>query len=335
MKNLKDIVNYITGNPYSANKEKLIREVKTDDEQKAFFKKLKIAWALFSSTREVSEYDIEKSYEDLKKKIDREESKYGRFTVGRIFQYAAIVLAVVSLSVFLYLNQEQTPSETIKELQYTSVIAENGQVAKIVLPDSSIVWLNSGTTLSYNSDYAISNRDLNLEGQAYFSVTRNENIPLTVACDAVKVKVLGTKFDVDAYPGKDEINVVLESGQVELLRTEDESFSLKMTPGERAKFSMESKQFVIDQINTEDLTNWKEGYLIFTDSPMSEVIEKLERKFDVDIVVKNQNVNKSLFNARFKDENLNEILEFIEYSCSIKYKVIKNEELNKSIIEFY
>ncbi|WP_163326236.1 FecR family protein [Draconibacterium mangrovi] len=336
MKNLKNIIDYITGNLDADVKRVVIDEIRKDDEQIAFYKKLKIAWALFSSTKKMADYDIERSYKQLQKKIEKEKVRERYLSIGEVFKYAAIFIAVLGIPLFFYLNRqtEQTVS-SVQEFKYTSVVADNGQTSKILLPDSSVVWLNSGTKLTYNNGYSFDNRDLVLEGQAYFSVTRNEMLPLTVACSEIKVKVLGTKFDVNAYPGSNEIDVVLESGQVELLNSNVESFSLKMEPGERVRYDLKSDEFKVDHIDTEDFTNWKEGYLIFADSPMVEVIEKLERKFDVDIEVKNNTVYKSVFNARFKDEELSEILEYIEYSCSIKYKVLKNDELNKSIIEFY
>lgn len=335
MKNLKNIIDYITGNLNADVKLGVIEEIRKDDEQVALYKKLKIAWALFSSTKKMADYDIEKSYQQLQKKIDLEEAKKHRFSFNQIFKYAAIFIVVLAIPLFFYLNSQTEQAVPMREVKYTSVVADNGQTSKIILPDSSVVWLNSGTKLTYNNGYSFDNRDLVLEGQAFFSVTRNEMLPLTVACSEIKVKVLGTKFDVNAYPGSNEINVVLESGQVELLNSNVESFSLKMAPGEKVRYSEETKKFLIEKVETEDFTNWKEGYLVFTDSPMSEVIERLERKFNVDIEVKNNTVYKSVFNARFKDEKLTEILEYIEYSCSIKYKVVKNDELNKSIIEFY
>ena len=158
---------------------------------------------------------------------------------------------------------------------------------------------------------------------------------MTVACSDIKVKVLGTKFDVEAYPNESKINVVLESGVVELQHNQADAFNLKMEPGERAQYNLETKKFLVDKVETEDFTNWKEGYLIFRDSPMSEVIEKLERKFDIDIVIKGTIRENSKFNAKFKDEKLSEILDYIEYSCPYHYRIIDNDELNKTIVEFY
>ncbi|WP_321373182.1 FecR domain-containing protein [uncultured Draconibacterium sp.] len=335
MKNLKNIIDYITGNLNADVKRGVIEEVRKDDEQVALYKKLKIAWALFSSTKKMADYDIERSYKQLQKKIEKEEARERYLSIGKVLKYAAILIVVLGIPLFFYLNKQTETTIPAPILKYTSVVADNGQTSKIILPDSSVVWLNSGTKLTYNNAYSFNNRDLVLEGQAYFSVNRNELIPLTVACSDIKVKVLGTKFDVEAYPNESKINVVLESGVVELQHNQADAFNLKMEPGERAQYNLETQKFLVDKVETEDFTNWKEGYLIFRDSPMSEVVEKLERKFNIDIVIKNTRRENSKFNAKFKDEKLPEILDYIEYSCSYHYRIIDNDELNRTIVEFY
>ena len=336
MKNLKNILDCITGNLTGDVKRGVIEEIHKDDEQVALYKKLKIAWALFSSTKKIADYDIERSYKQLQKKIEIEAAKERRLRINQFFKYAAIFIVVLGIPLFFYLNRKTDQTvPSVQQLKYTSVVADNGQTSKIILPDSSVVWLNSGTKLTYNNGYSFDNRDLVLEGQAFFSVTRNELIPLTVACSDIKVKVLGTKFDVEAYPNESKINVVLESGVVELQHNQADDFNLKMEPGERAQYNLETKKVLVDKVETEDFTNWKEGYLIFRDSPMSEVVEKLERKFNIDIVIKNTRRENSKFNAKFKDEKLPEILDYIEYSCSYHYRIIDNDELNRTIVEFY
>ena len=174
MKNLKNIIDYITGNLNANVKRGVMEEIRKDDEQVALYKKLKIAWALFSSTKKIADYDIEKSYQQLQKKIDLEEAKKHRFSFNQIFRYAAIFIVVLGIPLFFYLNrQTEQTFPSVPDLKYTSVVADNGQTSKIILPDSSVVWLNSGTKLTYNNGYSFGNRDLVLEGQAFFSVTRN------------------------------------------------------------------------------------------------------------------------------------------------------------------
>jgi transmembrane sensor len=312
----------------------VLSEIHTDAERRQVFYKIKAAWAVLSSTKKQQDYETERTYLFLQEKIQRKIFPF-HSTIGTFLKYAAFLVILIGFPVLFYLNKQTLSPEISKVLKYTSVVADNGQISKIILPDSSIVWLNSGTTLSYNSGYAITNRNLNLNGQAYLHVKKDIENPLIVACNDLKVKVLGTKFDVSAYPGDDKIKVVLECGSVQLLRTGDDAFNYRLKPGEMAQYNKKSDDVAIEKVNAADFISWKEGYLLFDDVPMGDVIERLERKFDIEIIVRNKEVYKSIFNANFKDENLTEILEYIEYSCPIKYKTVKEAIENKREIEFY
>jgi transmembrane sensor len=221
-----------------------------------------------------------------------------------------------------------------REELYTTVSTQNGQNSKIVLPDSSVVWVNSGTTLSYNSNFAISKRDIRLVGEAYFEVSRNENMPLTVSCNELRIKVLGTRFDVSAYSDDDRINVVLESGKVELLRDSDKSFGYTMTPGEKVEFNTQQKEMSVSTIDLTKFTSWRNGVLIFKNDPMDMVFKKLERWYNIQIEVKDPKVNQLIFNATIVNESIDEIFELIRFTCGVNYKIIpsKNPEVPVKVV---
>lgn len=324
----------ITGNITIDSKRNILSEISKEPETREVFKKVKIAWALLSSTKKMPDYKVEKSYLDLQAKILSKnrslKAKYYPY-----LKYAAIFILLISISSVLLLINRQSEPKIANNIKYTSIIADYGQISKVILPDSSIVWLNSGTTLSYNNEYSVNNRDLTLIGQALLEVKKNKAIPLIVACNDLKVKVLGTKFDVCAYPEDEKVSVVLESGSVELLHSKNKSFSYTLKPGEKAVYNSLLKNIVIKEIKPTVYATWKDGTLIFTNTPMAEVIKKLERKFNVEITVNNPEVYKSIFNANFKDESLVEILDYIQYSCPIAYKIIDENKAEKSKIIFY
>lgn len=336
MKNADNIVNLVTGNLNPEDKKKVLSEIRADSESREIFLKVKAAWAVLSSTKKQQDYETERTYFALREKIQKKTFPFNS-KIGTFLKYAAILVILIGFPTLMYLNKQTPSPEIIKELKHTSIVADNGQISKIILPDSSLVWLNSGTTLSYNSGYAVTNRDLNLNGQAYMHIKKDNLHPLIVACNDLKVKVLGTKFDVNAYPEDDKIQVVLESGSVQLLRTGDDSFNYRLKPGEMAQYDIKLRDVVIEKVSTTDFIGWKEGYLVFNDVPMADVIERLERKFNIEITVKDKRVYQSIFNANFKDENLAEILNYIQFSCPIKYATIKgdSDSESKRKIEFY
>lgn len=318
MNDLGDILNVITGNIDSKHKSEVYSQVKVNSDAKDIFKKAKIAWALMSSTRKMSEYKVEESYRMLHARIS---GKKFFLNLNSYLKYVAVLVFVISISTLTFYLGKQNSFVPNTGIKYTSIVAGKGQISKVILPDSSVVWLNSDTRLTYDNNYSYINRDLKLTGQAFLEVKRNKNLPLIVASGNLRVKVLGTRFDINAYPDEDLIKVTLESGHVELLNSTDKSFNYQLTPGQMAGFEPKTGKVKIKSVETPNYTSWKDGELIFVDTPMVEVIKQLERKFDLNIEVANPKVYNSVFNAKFKNESLKEILDYIQFSCPVTYQL--------------
>ena len=225
------------------------------------------------------------------------------------FRYAATLLVVIAVPALVYIftsNRQQS-----NPLIYTTVAADYGQISKVVLPDSSVVWVNSGSTIKYNNQFSVSNRDIELVGEAFFKVQHNARVPLIVSNSGLRVKVLGTEFSVSAYPEETNIQVVLEKGKVELSSVTDLQFRQEMKPGELALFNKELKKLSIDRVNTNLYTSWKDGLINIYDLPLSELVIKLEKrynqKFEVDEAIKNMP-----YTFTIKNEDLSSVLSLME-----------------------
>ncbi len=331
MKNLDDILNLITGNIAPDRKKEVFSIIKEDSENEELYRKAKTTWALMSSAQKMPDYEIEKSYKRLNARIS---AKHGfQKILSTYVRYAAAVVLLVSFSAIVFYLGRQDNHNLVSELKYTSVVADKGQISKVILPDSSIVWINSGTTLTYDNNFSQNNRNLSLKGQAFFEVRKNKHLPLIVTSGDLQVKVLGTRFDVKAYPDDDEIKVTLESGKVELLNAKDKSFAYRMIPGQMASYDLQSSKVKKKTVVTQNYSGWKTGNLIFIDTPMAEVIKSLKRKFDIEIEVGNTSVYRSVFNANFKNESMKEILDYIRFSCHVNYTIVP--EKNSIKIKLY
>ena len=253
--------------------------------------------------------------------------------LSNLFKYAAIfILGVMIASLSVYLTERKGWMGSDKEFIQT-VVADKGQISKVILPDSSVVWINSGSKITYNSKFARNNRKIELVGQAFFHAAHNEKIPFVVDVNGFLVKVLGTKFDVNAYSGERNIRVVLESGRVELCQSSNHDFKYTLSPGEMATFNLEDKKLTIDKVKPELFSSWKEGVLIFRDKPMSEVLDELQRRYNIDIEVKDHDIYKSVFTARLSDEPLDKVLKSMEFSCSLKATIIRDPQKTDSALK--
>ena len=326
MENFEDILKLVTGNLSREEKKKVIADICDKRENKEAFKKLKISWAFLSSTRKLNDYEIESAYLNIQDKISGKKRKLNT-TLKIVLKYAAIIVFLISLTTIYYTNKQQINlNDTQTELSYVSFITENGQRSKVVLPDSSIVWLNSGTTLSYPSNFSEHYRKVSIKGQAFFQVAHKENNPFSVQANGLIVKVLGTKFDVDAYPGNDKIVVVLESGKVELGYEDFESFNYCMQPGEKATYNIADNALSLNYVDANIYSSWKDGKLIFRNESMKNVIEKLKRWYNINIEVTDQEVYNSIFSGTIQNESYEEAFRYIEIVCDVHCKLIHNYE---------
>ncbi len=266
-------------------------------------------------------------YEDVD--VGRAWQKFGgksetiglRKQVSRL-RVAASVVVVVGLAAIIASYLGIMPGNVAggKEC-FTTVVTDEGQTSRIILPDSSIVWLNSGTQMTYNSNFSVKNRDIRLTGEAFFKVKRDESLPMVVSCNDLRVKVLGTEFDVSSFPGENKVSVVLEKGKVELSHADNLFQPLGMASGQMASFDETQKVLSLQKVDTYEHISWKDGFLIFNDAPMREVFKKLEHWYGVKIYANNPDVYGLVFNATIVDESLAEIFKLIKYTCDISYKI--------------
>lgn len=325
MKNTEDIFKVITGNAEADMKRSVLSTLNGDKNSKDEYNRLKNTLALLASEKEMPSDQVEELYRNFQQQLNSRKQS-DKLNVYSYLKYAAILIFAVSISSLYFYYQNKNQISNNSRLFDTSVVAENGQRSKVILPDSSVVWLNSGSKITYNNNFGFTNREIKLIGQAFFQITKNKKIPLIVSCFDLKVKVLGTRFDVNAYSTNEELSVTLLSGSVELLHSNNESFQNKIVPGEMAQFDIHSGKVVVHKVNVDRITAWTDGILYFNDSPMEKVLTQLERKYNIDIEVKNPKIFKSLFTATIKNETLEEIFRSIEYSCSVHCKIVRGEE---------
>lgn len=225
------------------------------------------------------------------------------------FRYAAIFVLLISVPSLFYFFTQSKPTD--QHLAYTTVAADFGQISKVVLPDSSVVWINSGSSIRYNNQFSATNREIELNGEAFFKAHENAALPMIVSSSDLQVKVLGTEFSVMAYSEENFIQVVLEKGKVELTSTSNSNFRQEMKPGELANFNKDKRELTLSNVNTVLYTSWKDGLINIYNLPLSELVIKLEKRYNQKFVVDDQ-IKNLPFTFTIKNENLSSILSLIE-----------------------
>ena len=243
--------------------------------------------------------------------------------ISRIAAVLFIPLLIFSGYLFFLIHQDKLLNGRLTMQQ---VYASPGSRVHFVLPDNSEVWLNSGSTLEYpmNLNHK-KQRRVKLNGQGYFKVEHNEKRPFFVEAGELNIKVLGTSFDVSTYANDQFISSTLEKGSIALLNLQGTEVA-RLNPGQKALLNKQTNKLFIEDVDTRLTTSWKDGNLIFRNTPLNEVTKQLERWFNCNISVSSKLLNSEiLYTATIQDETLGEVLKMIEISTSVKTKIENRE----------
>lgn len=302
------IKKYLSGRSSESEQKELLDWVRQNDNL-AEFQQIKSEWK-----REVVKGEMPSEFKSSWTNI--QQNMFGQMQLEmdhtrrslKFFRYAAIFIFLVTIPSLVYFF---TQSKSSTPLVYTTVVADYGQISKVVLPDSSVIWINSGSTIKYNNQFSATNRNIELVGEAFFKIHKNKNLPLIVNSSELQVKVLGTEFGVMAYPEENVIQVVLEKGKVALTSLTDQHLKQEMKPGELASFNKTTKELTTTNINTTLYTSWKDGITNIYNLPLSEVVIRLEKRFNQKFIVDDE-IKNIPYTFTIKNENLNSILSLME-----------------------
>lgn len=194
-----------------------------------------------------------------------------------------------------------------------------GETRHLFLPDSSEIWINSGSSIKYPKVFTDDQRQIYLKGEAYFSVKKNPAKPFIVKTEPLSVKVLGTKFNVKAYPGDENVTTTLTSGKVEVFTSLQESQILR--PNEQLTYNINTSAMNIEQVLPVETDAWLVGQILFINSSFNEIKQTLERHFNVTIDDKTAIPASRSYTVKFlKGETLTEILDVLKDVVGFTYR---------------
>ena len=276
----------------------------------------------------------DKYWNRLLKRIEYEPVIAPRKKRKSILIGASAIAASLVLGIIIYSTNSFNSTDTKKVLaSYKSVTTPLGTKTDITLPDGSTVNLNSGSTLRYPEKFTETERKVELSGEAFFDVVHNSVQPFIVKTEAINVRVLGTAFNVEAFPGAEEINTTLVRGKVILEKEVDNKTTslTEMNPNERVVFKLKDQNMSLSkETNLEQYIAWKDKKLVFLNDPIEEVAKKLERWYNVSVVIKSEDLKKSHFTGTFTDETIERVLTLLSVSSPIDYKIDKTKNTRKT-----
>jgi hypothetical protein len=228
------------------------------------------------------------------------------------------------------LNYTQKKDKTLEKLVYNELTIPYGKRFDLVLSDGTKVKLNSGTSIKYPVQFIEGeNRQVFINGEAYFDVVKDKNHPFIVNANNINVEVLGTEFNMSFYPEDKDISTVLVEGSVELYENRNDNKEIKpikLSPGYKAAWSKNKEAMSVNKVDVSIYTAWKDGNLLFKNASFENIIKKLERKFNVIIDNKYNFLDQQIYTASFLDnESIEDILEYFSEETSFNYTKENNK----------
>jgi len=297
--------------------------------------------------RILSGLKLEQSPEGIQHNFNRRPARLRR-TLIRVVGIAAALTGAFLMGSYYASRIKGMVGAPVKEVLFNEVKAPFGSNSEVYLPDGSYVRLNAGSSIRYSAAFNSDNRELLLNGEAYFKVAKNADLPLVVDAGKIKVKATGTEFNIKAYDDEETIETTLVEGSVEITRAEEkksEAVTVYLNPNQKAIFIKDSGTFTLNDIEKENqdepepertqyddilispkvdvdqVSAWTKGRLVIRGEKLEDLCQKLQRKYDVSFVYMDDEIKSFRFTGILLDETLEQVLNAIKLSAPIYFNL--------------
>ncbi len=266
-------------------------------------------------------FEADAEFEQIWKHIEKErlKRKQERVKIQTVFYWCAAVLV---LGLVMGILIPRSLWHTDPSMPYTA-IAPKGSVAEVILPDSTHLFLNAGSRISYHSGKGNSAREVFLNGEAWFDVKQVDQVPFVVHTEFYDIQVLGTKFNVKAYDEDRAISTTLEKGEIRVFSSG--KFQLEkeviLKPGEQLTYEKQEHRLTVRQVNSSLISAWKENKLVFINMSLRDLIVLLERKYGVEITTTDPDILKYHYDGTLKNETILDVLNILRETLPVNYVI--------------
>lgn len=264
----------------------------------------------------IKKFDSEKAFDKFLSITENENLKVKHkfsTTIQPYFKYAALLVIAFMIG-FYFIKTSNS---------YTTIVTVKGQKTRIELEDGTKIWLNASSKIAYKKDFLKDERIIKLSGEAYFEVAKLDGKPFLVELqDNSIIKVLGTSFDVKSYPEDTKSIVTLLEGKIKLVPKNDISKEMVMEPGTSVLIENSSNTIqLLTNVNSNSALLWRNDELDFNKENLKDIVNELNRVFNVQISIKSEELNNHLFTASFKKgTTITNILKALSISGNFNFK---------------
>lgn len=228
---------------------------------------------------------------------------------------AAVLIILLGMAFWKYFEENTISSLPVSQKEY---IADKGEMKRVLLNDNTEVTLNSGSRLYVPSDFDGDTRNVRIDGEAFFQVARNPSKPFIVTSGEVKIKVLGTSFNVNSYSEDNDIAVTVSTGKV-LVGMEKHQMQMQLLPNEHISISKETGDVHKDHVTENNYVKWMDGYLYFDKLPLQQVIKMINRKYNKQVVLQCKDCN-TLISGVHDNKSLDAVIDAVCFIAGLKHR---------------
>lgn len=279
-----------------------------------------------------SELKVTKKYSSKTKTITSAKKR-------RDFPLAAVLVLFIGLafSILFIISQfnagtgqgKKVISKTTYTPQNITKSTPRGRKFRMNLDDGSFVHLNSVSTIIYPNKFADDNREIEIEGEAYFDIKRDKSRPFIIKVKDYSIEVLGTSFNIEAYEGEDDFSITVESGTVKVNLDESGKNSTVLEKDQKLIYNPSTNVTEIIDVKSDTEISWRKGILRFDATPMAKVEKTIERWYGIDLVISNSNLYNKTLTGIHQNESLKSVIESITYATGSGYTIKNNSIIIK------
>ncbi|MEQ8563118.1 MAG: FecR family protein [Cyclobacteriaceae bacterium] len=298
----------------------------------------KLVEEFFTTYQSGNEEWIDWKHGDQKEVSDRiyrgiQKNIYDQSSIVRrnIYKYAAALLIIFISSILVFQYNQEAKEIEVQNSQFITKTTQRGQKTNIVLGDGTFIRLNSESSLVYPSRFKKDLREVTLIGEAYFEVTKDSLRPFVIKSQDLVTRVLGTSFNIKAYPDTD-MEVTVSSGKVQVLSSNDEVLNglnqhVYLTANQQVSYNLLTNELIKKEVEINQYLAWKNDQIILNKVSMKEASSILERWFNVEIIFENKMIENCIIRSEYKNENLINILESMKFILGIDYRLEENNQI--------
>lgn len=304
------------------------------DENRRMAKQIHTLYLATDTVNVMKKVDTEKALLKVKSRMSGNRHKGTMW-----WQWAQRAAAILFIPLLVTLILQYWGGNEQELAQIMEVKTNPGMMTSLRLPDGTLVYLNSESTLSYPSRFDNDTRNVTLQGEAYFEVAKNPEKKFIVSTShQSQIEVLGTHFNIEAYEKEDRISATLVEGKIGFIyKSNDVSKKVLMDPGQKLVYDSKDNKVQLYATSGESEIAWKEGKIIFRNTSLEEGLRMLEKRYNVEFIIKNDRLKGDSFTGTFTNQRLERILEYFQLSSQIRWRYLDSPNIKdeKSKIEIY